>query len=230
MGRFRTRNYEIIDNKRPVTDDVIKACARAYARNRRFFKRDYNFFRIHIYHSEKDFRKAAKRFYQPWVKGVSFRGKKIVIRSPDFLFRNYKKFGGTPDFEMMLAHEINHLYASLLNMYRGPYWMTEGLAMYVAGQIPGDAYKHNINIVRKKAEKALFYRLIMRKLCMEMYVVDYLGIAYIIKRFGKEKLVRLIGGYPESMKRKDFEKRFRRIFGIGYRDFLRDFISETFPE
>ena len=226
MRNYEKKHYEIIDLERELSNDIIRKSSAAYQKNRIFFGKNCGFFKIHIAHTEGVFKKKAGRFYNPWVKGVSLKGKSVVIRSPPFLRRNYMKYGGTPSFEMLLSHEINHIYASQLNLYKGPYWITEGLAMYTAGQIPGKTYVWKGRVPEKRAKELLFYRMIMRKLCQEMYVVHYHGFEYLIKRFGKGKFLSLAGSCSKSMKRAGFEKRFKRVFGISYMEFLKEFLSE----
>ncbi|MBD3252600.1 hypothetical protein GF386_02625 [Candidatus Pacearchaeota archaeon] len=225
MKSHKTKNYEIIDIKGKLTKDIIKKCSFSFNKNKRFFKKNCDFFKIYISHTEKDFKKRSKKFYQPWVKGVSLKGKIIVIRVPKLFRESYKKYKGTAKFEMLLTHEINHIYSNFLNLYKGAYWLTEGLAMYVAGQIPGKTYKGDTILNREKAKKLLFYKLRYKKLCPEMYIVHYYATKYLTKRFGKNKFLRFIDSHSKNMKKIDFEKKFKKIFEISYDSFIEDFIG-----
>lgn len=226
MKKYKTQYYEVIDNQGKLDKVVIKKCSNSYKKNKKFFGKNSKFFIIRIVHTEDDFRKGAKQFYNPWVKGVGLKGNIVVIRGLSLFQKNYEKHGGTASFERLLTHEINHIFASQSNLYRGPFWITEGLAMYVAGQTPGDAYKTNAKITKERARNLLFYRKILKNLCPEMYVVHYQGIAYLVKRFGKEKLTKLIKSYHVKTVRKDFEKNFRQIYGVTYDTFLKDFLNQ----
>lgn len=225
MNIYKTKHYKIIDSKNKISKKIIRICSDAYKINKRFFKKDCKKFTIKIANDEKEFKKLTKRFYQPWVKGVSMKWTNIILRSPKLYRETYKKYKGTFDMKILLAHEINHIYADQLNLYKGPYWFTEGLAMYVAGQIPGKTYKRPDNVGRGKARELMFYRFMYRKLCAEMYSVYYSGVMFLIKRFGKKKLLKLINSYKKNMKKRDYEGLFKRIYSISYNDFLRDFLK-----
>lgn len=223
MGKF----YEIIDSKNKISDEIVRKCSYAYNENRKFFGKNCKFFKILIANTEREFRKLSGKFYSPWAKGVSVKGKFIVIRCPELFHKTYLKFGGTFKFEALLAHEINHIFANHLNLYEGPYWFTEGIAMYVAGQIPGKVYKNDVEITKEKAKSMMFYRLIMRKLCMDMYVFHYLGVDYLIKKFGREKLLELIRLQFKDMKKKEYEGLFKKVYGVSYNKFIKDFVDQV---
>ena len=225
MNKVKTKYYEIINNNK-ITKDIINKCSYAYNKNKKFFGKPCKFFKIKVANNEKDFKKLTGKWYSPWAKGISRKGEYIVIRGPKLFLQNYKKFKGTAKFEMLLAHEINHIYAKHLNIYEGPYWFTEGLAMYVAGQIPGKAYKQKAKYTKEKVKKLMFYRLIMKKVSAEMYNVHYSGINYLITKFGKQKLLKLIKVYSKNMKKRTFEARFKKLFRISYNKFILDSVSQ----
>ncbi len=226
MHVFRTKNYEIIDEKK-ISKDLKEKCRHAYKVNKDFFGKDCElYFAITISHTEKDFKRLAGKFYSPWVKAVATKEKGIIMRSPSLFNRTYKKFGGTPKFTMVLAHEINHAYAYTYNLYKGPYWLTEGLAMYVAGQVPGKTFKKKTKYTKKKVRNLMFYRLIFRKLTDDMYAVHYGAVDFLVRNYGEEKLRRLIKSFSKNNKKRDFEKNFMRMFGLSYNKFLRVFTEE----
>ena len=71
----------------------------------------------------------------------------------------------------------------------------------------------------------MFYRMVYSKLSDEMYIVHYYAMRYLIKKFGEQKLLKLIKTYFKGMKRKDFERNFRKIYGVSYNMYLKDFID-----
>ena len=223
MHRFKAKNYEILDKEKEITKDIIKKCANAYNKNRKFFQKDCRFFRIRIANTESKFKKLAGKFYARWVKGVGLKGKTVAIRSPRLYAECYKKYGGTKDFEALLCHEICHIFTRQLNVYKGPYWFTEGLAMYIAGQVPGKSFKTKSRFTKKRIENLMFYRLKMKKLCSDMYVPHYYAVEYLIKKFGRKKLLKLINSHKPRMTKPNYEKIFKRIYGLSYKEFLGDF-------
>jgi len=224
MPTHKTKIYEIVDEK-GSSRETIKSCSSAYAKNKRFFGKDSKPFRIEVAHTEEEFKKSAKKLYKPWLKGFCLKGKRVVFKGPKLYQDTYRKLKGTKNSGILMTHEINHIFASQMGMYRGPYWMTEGLAMYVAGQVPGKTYLYKKRITKEKTREMLFYRKVYRKMCSEMYVVGYFGIKDLIDRFGKEKLMKLITSYNKTTRRKDFERIFKKVYGISYNSFLNSFIK-----
>jgi len=223
MFKFKTKNYEILDEE--ISKDLIEKCANAYNKNKKFFQKDAKPFTIRIANTEAEFKKLAGKFYAKWVKGVSLKGNKVVIRSPTLFNTCYKKYKGTKDFEMLLTHEINHIFARQLNLNKGPYWFTEGLAMYVAGQIPGKTFKIKSKFTKEKIKRLMFYRLNMKKLCNDMYIPHYYAVEHLIKKFGKQKLLKLIDSHKKNTTKPIYERNFKRIYKTTYRELLKFFIN-----
>ena len=117
MFRFKAKNYEILDKEKEISKDIIKKCANAYNKNKKFFQKDCKFFTIRLANTEPEFRKLAKKFYAKWVKGVGLKGKFVTIRSPKLFAKCYRKYSGTKDFEMILCHEINHIFAKVAKSF-----------------------------------------------------------------------------------------------------------------
>ncbi len=226
MYKYKTKYFEILNKETKINKLLIKICLKAYHKNRDFFQMNSKFFSIQIANSEEEFKKLAGKFYDLWVKGVSKEGKIVIIRNFKLYDECYKKFGGTPNFEMVLTHEINHIFSKQLFLYKGPYWFTEGLAMYVANQIPGKTYHKKVNFSKEKIKYYLFYRLLMKKLSDEMYIPQYFAVKYLVDNYGKESLLQLIRMYEESMKKINYEENFKKIFGLSYTCFLQKFISK----
>jgi hypothetical protein len=222
--------YEIIDKDNPVSQNIIDMCANAYRKNKEFFGKDCRHFKIRIANSEEEFKRLAGKFYHVWTKGVGRQGKFIAVKNLKMFEECYRRYGGTPDFEVLLAHEMNHVFAFQLNLYRGPYWFTEGLAMYVAGQIPGKTYRKNTAYTSEQAKKLLFYKLAIKRLSGDMYVPQYYGVKMMADTIGKERLLKLISSYKKGMVRKDYERNFKTIVGVPYEKFLEQvssFVSQA---
>ena len=226
MYKYKTKYYEILDKENKITKDMINKCSYAYDRNKRFFGKDCKFFQIKVINSENKFKTLLGKIYQPWIKGEQFRGKLIVMRGPKLYKKCYTKFGGTSEYQILLTHEINHIFANQLNLFKGPFWFVEGLAMYVAGQIPGKTYKKKINYTKGRVRYLMFYRFIIKKLADDMYIPHYYSIKYLITKYGKIRLMKLISSYSKNMKKKTFENNFKKIYNISYNGYIKDFISK----
>ncbi|MBU2638007.1 MAG: hypothetical protein KJ955_03475 [Nanoarchaeota archaeon] len=221
MHTFKTKNYTIISSNK-ISKDIKSKCAKSYKKNRVFFKTECKGIKIRIANTETEFKKLASKFYQPWVKGVGLKGNFVAIRSPQLYENCYKKHGGTRKFELLLTHELNHIFAHKLKLYSGPYWFTEGMAMYVAGQVPGKEYTTPFKI----SADSLFYRLDMKKLRADMYGMQYLAVKELISRYGKLKLLKLIRLYRKGMKKAEYERKFKSIYGVSYEWFIENLLKK----
>lgn len=218
MFKHKTKNYEIRSSK-PISKSMIEICKKGYQKNKKFFGKDSPFFPINFAHTEEEFKVLAGRFYAPWVKGTcDFNG--VNIRGQKLYDESYKKFGGTKKLQLVLTHEITHLFSYFKNLYKGPYWFTEGLAMYVAEQIPGKELVIKKKLTKKQAKKQLFYRIIIKKLSEDMYAPDYYAIKYLVDTYGLEKLRKLMNSYKKKMNKAMYERNFKRIYGITYKEFI----------
>jgi len=224
MFSVKVNNFLIQSSEDNINKKTIEACKKAYLKNKKWFNRDLKNFTITLSNSEKEFKKSLGKWYSPWAKGLGIKNN-IIIRNPKEYHKNYKKYEGTPSFEMLLVHEINHLFATKLNLFKGPYWICEGLAMYTAKQIPGKTYKKKVKFTKQKVKYYLMYRMIYSKLNNEMYIPQYYAIKYLIDNFGKDKLLLLFKKYKKNMKKKEFEKKFYSVYNITYSQALNKIIN-----
>ena len=110
---------------------------------------------------------------------------------------NSKYYGAT------LKHEIVHVFHRNLSKNKMPLWLTEGIAIYLSGQVdmkePVDTLKEFLDI--EKYDQGNIYK--------ESGFV----IKKLIDKFGKEKLIELIK-FTSVMKSKvEFLDKFKKIYG-----------------
>ncbi len=221
---MKFKNYEIMDYENPLTKDIINSCKKAYQKNKLFFGGDSHFFKITICHTEKEFKKRIEDRYYPWAKGGRLKNNDIVIRSPDNVLSNYKQYGGTKSFDTILIHEINHVFTCGKFMKKGPLWLFEGLAMYLANQRP----KNSNSIIKKATPKIFFYKYSHKKwdkYHLIAYPAYYLFTYYLIKKYGKQKLLNLIKASNKNTKKKDYEKNFQKVYNKKEKEMINEFLK-----
>ncbi len=108
----------------------------------------------------------------------------------------------------MIPHELAHVFSKALNpnIYM-PVWLWEGIALYLGGQ----------NILKKKPSKfnnfLNFYRTHGENR-PNVYTESGFAIEFLVKKYGKEKLLKLIKSIKKDMPESDFAKLFKKIYGI----------------
>jgi len=80
---------------------------------------------------------------------------------------------------------------------------------------------------KEQVKKLLFYKGISKKCCMEMYPVHYYATRYLLDRFGKKKFLLLIEKYTKKMNKASFERKFKNIYRISYKQFIKDVLEKS---
>jgi len=116
------------------------------------------------------------------------------------------------DFWTLLKHEYAHFYWYALTRTHLPIWMDEGLACYLAGE----------KLALRNKELVLNIREYFNKKTFDTYAVGYVGVKYLIEKFGKDKFVEFLSKLSEivvptikKMSAEAFEGLFKQYFGFG---------------
>lgn len=115
------------------------------------------------------------------------------------------------DFLTLLKHEYAHLYWYALVKSNIPMWMDEGLACYLAGQVLKLSDENVILKLENYFDQKNF----------DTYAVGYMGVKYLIDKFGKDKFIQFLKKLPhhiseitKKMPPEEFEKLFEDHFGF----------------
>jgi hypothetical protein len=147
---------------------------------------------------------------------------------------------GKISLQIYLRHEMSHIllyqYKGLLDKFRYPSWLLEGIAMYSAGQMGTTNYpskNETYNLIRQgnfldprdfhtsREDEA---KLDVPARIMFIYsefgcIIDYLDNVY-----GRDNFLLYI---KELTKENDHEKAFRKVYGIDFGQFLENFKSHV---
>jgi hypothetical protein len=89
-------------------------------------------YRYIVIHERSEFEKyLGRKDIEPWICAF-IKEDKIIIYSPDAFesFTNHTK----DEFPEVVMHEMNHLFLHKILGNRCPFWLSEGLSQYIAGQ------------------------------------------------------------------------------------------------
>ena len=127
----------------------------------------------------------------------------IFILSPDAFpkYSSHKK----EEFWQVLKHEYCHIYFRQITGGSYPLWLNEGLANYLAGQ-------------KKNGGNPLDVFSYFDEVGGGIYNVGYYWVEFLIKKFGKKKMVQLIHGLKteREMTPRLFADIFQNIYGFKF--------------
>lgn len=108
----------------------------------------------------------------------------------------------------MIPHELTHIFSRAINpnIYR-PIWIWEGIALYLGGQnLSGKKplkFDNFLNFYNTHGESK-----------PNVYTESGFAIEFLVKKYGKEKLLELIKAIKKDMSESDFAKLFKKIYNI----------------
>ncbi|MFA4831606.1 MAG: hypothetical protein WC862_05750 [Patescibacteria group bacterium] len=142
---------------------------------------------------------------EKWFVGAA-KNNNIYIFNPNVYAREstYKK----EKFWETLKHEYCHIYYSQITKSYYPFWLNEGLASYVSGK--------KLAVKRDDKDKLLGVFKYYDKMDKGCYLVGQFWVEYLIKKFGKKRLVKLIKSMPGGMNKNKFAEVFNEIYGIKF--------------
>jgi hypothetical protein len=175
--------------------------------------------------SRSSFDKSLGRKTQVWEVGNTSRDNKIDIIHPDF----FAKISSHADseFEQILAHEIAHIFINrLASGNQVPFWLNEGLAMNIAGQV--DRYKTGSDSMFIEARFTSHLATKQdwnERVDFGAYKIACLFTAFLIEKFTLNKILELIAKTEKNYYAPHFEESVLRIFGKSISDLENDFVS-----
>ncbi len=141
---------------------------------------------------------------EPWVVGWVDSGDIYILDKDNFEEESSHKYS-EENYIALIKHELAHLFFSKLSKRRKkPYWLNEGVAIYVSGQL---VFKKR----PKEFKEFLSFGDVVGK---KIYSESGFFIELLVNKFGKEKLLELIGRLSEINSEESFKKLFEEIYGF----------------
>jgi hypothetical protein len=141
---------------------------------------------------------------EDWVIGKALDYNKIVLISPEgYETSSTHKFSKS-EYEILVRHEIGHLFYQIFSQGKGPVWLEEGFAIYTSGELN-----------TKKRPKV--FNSFLRYYNEEddgVYSESGFVVADLIENFGKEKVVEFLRLLPKVNDEKEFKKIFKEYFDM----------------
>ncbi len=135
------------------------------------------------------------------------------------------KGGFTPEQKMLMVHEVAHLFflmcakISLDNTQVFPIWLWEGVSMFVSGQI----LRRSMTRPIKFGDFLNYYdrHTVPGRVQPTVYWESGFVVEFLVKKYGKQKLLELIKSIKQANTEELFAKRFKGLYGfeLSYDEF-----------
>ena len=121
------------------------------------------------------------------------------------------------EYAALIKHELAHLFTGMIaGQAHKPVWLNEGLSIFLSGQ----------NAFKKRPEKLEHFIDYYDKRSKNVYYESGFAVEYLIKRYGKEKILQLLRNLNKQHSPQEFREIFKEIYGIEleYENFKIEYI------
>lgn len=196
---------------------ILKAVKNAEIQNKKLFQINPNQYFIDIVYSNNEYDKKTGLTKVKTHRGGYVHNNRITIISPHVRKLPF-------DLKSFFYHEINHIfYTTLIGSYN-PVWFSEGMATYLM-----KTYKIDISRWEKffraidKPEKYLYHRYIKKKYyatAKEFYALSFLVYKYLDKKYGEEKIMKLLKEFSNKPSKSKFDYLFKKYFKFTMKEIV----------
>ena len=122
------------------------------------------------------------------------------------------------EFWQTLKHEYCHYYYTQITRSHYPIWLNEGLASYISGKklILKGGYK----------DKLLDVFDYFDRVDKNVYTIGQFWVEYLIKKYGKNKFLKLINSFDARFDQQQFIFKFYQVYGFKFsRESFSEFVN-----
>lgn len=198
--------FNIFNDSLKESITVIK---KAFEYNKKFFNlHRLPKFKIILVDSRKEFDKLWGEKSQKWISGFAKKTTIIIFTLEKFEKETcWKK----EEFYSTLVHEINHIFfTSITKKIYDPLWLSEGLATYL--QNNQKKPKKTIKISNEILNKNSNYKI-------PKYDMYNSFIYYLIKKYGKNKIIQLLKIYGKN---KNIKKSLKIVYNKDIKELIKN--------
>lgn len=199
-------------NKEKKIDKTLSLIRKAYLKNRKFYNKSIKKFKLIFLYSRKEMNKFWRERTSRWC--IAFTRNKIYIFSPQIIEKVsiHKK----EVFFNTLIHELNHMfYLKIFKTYK-PLWISEGLALNLESNKNQPRTIITYNNLYGLSLPFVFIGKKYNKRIIDFSFLNYLTIKYLLDKYGRQRLFRLLNLYSRNPIKKYFIKSFNRIYGFPF--------------
>lgn len=153
---------------------------------------------------------------QDWIVGWT-NNQDVFVLDKDTYEKESCHTYSDDEYFRLIKHELTHVftqaYSGIFNKSIEPDWLWEGLAIYLSDQ----------NKTKKKPNKLkeFLQHYYQDSKNPNVYKESGFAIEFLVKNFGKQKLLKLVKSLKDINSKNEFAKKFKEIYGfeLNYKNF-----------
>jgi hypothetical protein len=205
------------DPEKDSLQELQPVVIKCYLSNKRFFGTDLENLKIALFYNRSEMDNFCGTKTQSWLVGRSSNTGIIGIFGPSV----FDKVSPHPktDFAPTLTHEIAHLFVMNIFPFRYPAWLFEGIPGYIAKQYKTyPLSKKSIQDFKKLHSKEDWDK-------NRNYPQAWSFTQYLIKRFGKKRLIKFLFLLERNDSFPIFSKKFEKILKTKFSEAVKEWLS-----
>ncbi len=140
-----------------------------------------------------------------WIVAFADKGKVFILNRKNYEKESSHKYS-YDEYYSLLKHELGHLFFGAISHGKNkPSWLNEGTQLFVAEQLKN----------KKPIEEFSNFIEHHSKWGRSVYKESGFAVGILVKKFRKEKLIRLIKGLGKTNSEKEFKILFKKIYGFS---------------
>lgn len=166
---------------------------------------------IFLIPDRKTINELRKKQTEDWLVAWAEKGNVYLLDSKKFNTESGHIYS-EEKYYALLKHELTHCFVAVISDFaRKPTWLLEGVAIFLSGQtklkIKPTQYKKFIEFYNKGGG--------------EIYKEAGFAVEFLVKKYGRKKILLLLKKLKEVKSEKDFTKLFKSVYGfkLAYKNF-----------
>jgi hypothetical protein len=215
--------FAILISNKKIPHKIQEEIKRAYKKNKKIFNKSLNKkFKIFICHTKKEWKKQSKYYYFPFGAGTVLRNGNLIIKSQKYLNTNNK------NYQILIEHEMNHVFFALIYGVTKPVWIHEGLANFIAGYLL--TKKQTLKYIKQKSinHEILQYRYQQKNFQNKTIRLNYSIWKYFIEYLSKNNpdiIIKFMNEFIKNPTKNNYNKLFLKHFKKNPKQKFNDFLK-----
>ncbi|MBU2104236.1 MAG: hypothetical protein KKF67_00460 [Nanoarchaeota archaeon] len=166
---------------------------------------DKNTPRIILLKNRNEIDKFVGNKTEDWFVGTAEEKNIILLDRKNYEKESCHKYSDE-EYIALIKHELCHLFFRILSKEISmPKWLDEGVAIYLAGQLK----------FKKIPDKFSNFLRFYSKGGKGVYQESGFVVELLVKKFGKQRLLKLIKSLKSVNSEEDFKEQFKKIYGFN---------------
>ncbi len=161
--------------------------------------------KVFLVQNRKDIDLLRLEKTENWVVGWCNHNIIFLLNRNNYEKESSQKYSNN-EYSRLILHEMVHFFhGNLVNRSsESPAWLNEGIAIFLSGQ----------NKLKKTPQKFKTFLSFYKSYGKGIYSESGSVIEFLVNKFGKMKLMRLIKDTQNCKNKKDFYRSFKKIYGF----------------